>query len=125
LPVKGFDTCTAPSLHAMWAWRHTFRAAAIYLGGPEAACGWGNLSASWVRAAVGMGWALVPTYVGPQAPCNSFSDEINPSQAAAEGKAEAITAVADAANFGMGQGSRSTTTWRPTTSRRPAASARS
>ena len=101
MPVKGFDTCTAPSLHAMWAWRHTFRAAAIYLGGPEAACGWGNLSASWVRAAVGMGWALLPTYVGPQAPCSGFAVRIQPGYAEAEGRAAARAAIGLARDLGL------------------------
>jgi hypothetical protein len=101
LPVKGFDTCTAPSLHAMWAWRHSFRAAAIYLGGPEAACGWGNLSAAWVRAAVGMGWALLPTYVGPQAPCSRFAVRIRPGYAEAEGRAAARAAMGLARELGL------------------------
>ncbi len=72
MPVKGMDTCAAPSLQAMRSWRHAFKAAAIYLGGPEAACPWGNLSAAWIRASVRLGWAMIPTYVGPQAPCTGF-----------------------------------------------------
>jgi hypothetical protein len=102
--LNGFDTCTAPSLAAMKAWKARYSAIAVYIGGAEMGCSYGNLSRSWVSSTEGMGWSLMPTYVGPQAPCNSFSDEINPSQAAAEGKAEANTAVADAASFGMGKG---------------------
>ncbi len=93
LPVKGFDTCAAPSLHAMRAWRHHFKAAAIYLGGPEAACGWGNLSAAWVRATIRMGWALIPAYVGPQPPCTSFAVRIRPGHAEAQGRAAAREAI--------------------------------
>jgi hypothetical protein len=88
----------------MKAWKAKYSAVAVYIGGAEMGCGYGNLNKGWVASAEGMGWSLMPTYVGPQAPCNSFSDEINPSQAAAEGKAEANTAMADAANFGMGKG---------------------
>jgi hypothetical protein len=99
--VKGFDTCAAPSLHAMWAWRHSFRAVAIYIGGPEAACGWGNLSAAWVRAAVRMGWALLPTYVGPQAPCTRFGVRIRPGYAEAEGRAAARAAMGLARQLGL------------------------
>ncbi len=101
LPVKGFDTCTAPSLHAMWAWRHSFRAAAIYLGGPEAACGWGNLSAAWVRATTRMGWALIPTYVGPQAPCSGFAIRIQPGRAEPQGREAARQAMGLARDLGM------------------------
>jgi hypothetical protein len=103
--LAGFDTCTAPSLQAMKAWRAKYAAVAIYIGGQEMGCSYGNLSKSWVQTAEGMGWSLMPTFVGLQAPCNSFSDEIDPSQAAAQGKQAAIQAVADATSFGLGAGS--------------------
>jgi Domain of unknown function (DUF1906) len=99
--VLGFDTCATPSLHALHAWRHAFRAVAIYLGGPEAACGWGNLSAAWVRAAVRMGWALIPTYVGPQAPCSEFGVRVRPGHAEAEGRAAASEAIGLARDLGL------------------------
>ncbi|MGH3421751.1 MAG: DUF1906 domain-containing protein, partial [Streptosporangiaceae bacterium] len=103
-PMAGFDTCTAPSLAAMKAWRTKYAAANIYIGGQEMACDYGNLSKSWVQAAEAMGWSLMPTFVGLQAPCNSFSDEINASQAAAQGQAAANQAMSDASLFGMGKG---------------------
>src|SRR5580704_6729242 len=103
--LTGFDTCGAPSLATMKAWRAKYAAAAIYIGGQEMGCGYGNLSKSWVQSAEGMGWSLMPTFVGLQAPCNSFSDEINPSQAALQGQQAAIQAVGDAATFGLGPGS--------------------
>jgi hypothetical protein len=68
-------------------------------------CGFGNLSKSWVQSAEQMGWSLMPTFVGLQAPCNSFSKEINPSQAAAQGRQAALQAVNDAGTFGLGPGS--------------------
>ena len=89
----------------MTAWRAKYASVAIYIGGQEMGCDYGNLSKSWVQAAEGMGWSLMPTYVGPQAPCNSFSDEINPNQAASEGQQAASQAVADAGSFGLGPGS--------------------
>ena len=55
-PVSGFDTCTAPSLPAMRAWRSDYAAVGVYIGGVNAACAGGNLSASWVRTVAGMGW---------------------------------------------------------------------
>ena len=82
----------------MKAWRPKYAAVAIYIGGPEMGCGYGNLSAGWVQSAEAMGWSLMPTYVGPQAPCNSYSEEIIPSQAAAQGTAAANQAIADAAS---------------------------
>ena len=103
--LAGFDTCGAPSLQTMKAWRARYAVAAIYIGGQEMGCGYGNLSKSWVQSAEAMGWSLMPTFVGLQAPCNSFSDEINPSQAAQQGQQAAIQAVSDAASFGLGPGS--------------------
>jgi glycoside hydrolase-like protein len=104
-PLAGFDTCGAPSLQTMKAWRAKYAVAAIYIGGQEMGCGYGNLSKSWVQSAEAMGWSLMPTFVGLQAPCNSFSDEINPSQAAQQGQQAATQAVSDAASFGLGPGS--------------------
>jgi Domain of unknown function (DUF1906) len=100
----GFDTCTAPSLTTMQAWRPKYSVTAIYIGGQMMACDYGNLSASWVGQAETMGWSLMPTFVGLQAPCDSFSGKINPSQAAAEGTAAANQAVANATSFGLGAG---------------------
>ncbi len=100
-PVKGFDTCTAPSLQVMRKWKHSFSAAAIYLGGPEAACGWGNLSRSWVRSATGMGWSLMPTYVGRQAPCTRFSVRIHTGHARPEGRSAARDAIRLARQLGI------------------------
>ena len=104
MPVKGMDTCTAPSLQAMRAWHRAFKAAAIYLGGPEAACGWGNLSAAWIRASVRMGWAMIPAYVGPQAPCTSFRVRIRPGRAESQGRASARNAIRLARVLGMHRG---------------------
>ena len=56
-PMAGFDTCTAPSLAAMKAWRAKYAAANIYIGGQEMACDYGNLSKSWVQSAEAMGWS--------------------------------------------------------------------
>jgi glycoside hydrolase-like protein len=103
--VAGFDTCTAPSLATMKAWRAKYSVANIYIGGQEMACDYGNLSASWVTSVEAMGWSLMPTFVGLQAPCNNYSAEINPSQAAAQGRAAATLAISDAKQFGLGTGS--------------------
>jgi hypothetical protein len=99
----GFDTCAAPSLRTMSAWRRAFSAIAIYIGGPEAACGWGNLSPAWVHAVTQMGWALIPTYVGRQAPCNRFRVRIQLGQAYVEGRAAASQAMGLAAALGLGR----------------------
>jgi Rv2525c-like, glycoside hydrolase-like domain len=105
-PVDGFDTCTAPSLSTMHVWRSDYAAVGIYIGGLNAACAYGNLSAEWVRTVVSSGWGLLPIYVGPQAPCwGGTGVTINPGKAAAEGRAAAADAVSDARAFGIVAGS--------------------
>lgn len=100
----GFDTCAAPSLPTMKAWRAKYSATAIYIGGQMMGCGQSNLSAGWVQQAEAMGWSLMPTFVGLQAPCDSFSGKINPQQAAAQGTAAANQAIADATGYNLGPG---------------------
>jgi hypothetical protein len=103
--MAGFDTCGAPSLRTMKAWRARYAATAIYIGGQMMACRQSNLSANWVRRAEAMGWALMPTFVGLQAPCDSFSGKIDPRHAASQGAAAADQAVANAKSYGLGRGS--------------------
>lgn len=104
-PMAGFDTCTAPSLQTMRVWRAKFSAVGIYIGGEDMACSYGHLSAAWVKAVQAMGWSLLPIYVGPQPPCDRYPGRIDPKRAAAEGRAAAAGAVADATMFGIGRGS--------------------
>ena len=101
--LRGFDSCTTPSLSAMRAWRRTFSATAVYIGGVEAGCASPNLTAGWVGAMTGMGWSLMPTYVGRQASCSAFTVRIRPARAVAQGRAAALDAIHQAAALGMGR----------------------
>jgi len=105
-PVNGFDSCTTPSLPTMRVWRQDYAAIGVYIGGANDACAYGNLSAAWFNSAAGLGWGMLPTYVGPQAPCWGYSGTtIDPSQAVAEGEAAGADAVSDARLFGLAAGS--------------------
>jgi hypothetical protein len=105
-PVNGFDACTTPSLATMRVWRRQYAAVGVYIGGDNSACAYGNLSTAWFKSAAAMGWGMLPTYVGPQAPCWGYSGTlINPGKAAAEGQAAGADAVADARFFGLVPGS--------------------
>ncbi len=105
-PLNGFDACTAPTLATMRVWRRQYAAVGVYIGGANSACAYGNLSAAWFRSAAAMGWGMLPTYVGPQAPCWGYQGTlINPGKAAAEGRAAGANAVADATLFGLAPGS--------------------
>jgi Domain of unknown function (DUF1906) len=101
------DTCTVPSVATMTAWLASpYRVIGTYLGGMNWSCDYGNFSASWVRRVAAEGWRMVPLWVGRQAPCtsNPTVTVIDPSRAAAEGQAEASSAVATARAFGLGPG---------------------
>lgn len=104
-----FDTCAAPSVAAMRAWkRSTYSGVAVYIGGSNRACGDGNLSASWVDSVVnGQHWRLLPIYVGLQAPCSGsrFARvSYSPATAYSQGLADAADAVGDARRFGLAAG---------------------
>ncbi len=112
----GFDTCTTQPESTMSAWggASLYGAVGVYIGGDNAACPWGNLSASWVQIESAAGWHLMPIYVGFQAPkvdgkatsscggCAAMSATV--STAAAQGTAAAFDAVAQAQALGMGVG---------------------
>jgi hypothetical protein len=104
-PMAGFDTCRTPSLRTMRVWRARFSAAGIYVGGENVACAYGYLSRTWVQTVKAMGWSLLPNYVGPQPPCDPFPGRIRVGQAAAQGRAAADNAIADATRLGIGRGS--------------------
>jgi len=108
----GFDTCDAPSAQAMAAWgaHSPYHAIGIYIGGANAACPPSadpNLSTAWLAQQASAGWHYVPTYVGLQAPSNSCGCApmaTSPSRAAAQGRAAAQDAVAQAQALGFPAG---------------------
>jgi hypothetical protein len=90
----------------MRVWRREYAAVGVYIGGANSACAYGNLSADWFRSAAGLGWGMLPTYVGPQAPCWGYQGTlIDPGKAAAEGQTAGADAVSDARLFGLAAGS--------------------
>jgi hypothetical protein len=97
----GFDTCNAPSLDAMHAWRGEFVAANIYIGGVSRSCPDGRLTHDWVAAVRSMGWRLIPTYVGPQAPCGPHRINFTSDSATDDGKDSAKDAVRRARLLGL------------------------
>lgn len=98
--VQAFDTCRAPSTQAMAAWKSSspYGAVGVYIGGQNWACENYPTNSSWVRTVSAQGWRILPIYVGLQAPCASKRGmaSVDPSKAAAQGAAEARTAVSKA-----------------------------
>lgn len=109
---RGFDTCQAPDLATMRAWRASsaYGAVGIYFGGRARACSsQANLTTDWVRQTTDAGWSLLPIYVGSQSPCVNGSNKnpyrIDPDRAADQGGTEGEDAVSSAKALGLGKGS--------------------
>jgi Domain of unknown function (DUF1906) len=102
----GFDACTAPSKSAMRAWKSSpYTAVGVYIGGVNRGCSQPNLTSGWVRQEIRSGWALIPIYVGLQAPgvtCGCAT--ISSGNAKAQGRAAARDAIRDAKALGLGPG---------------------
>ncbi|MGH3244069.1 MAG: DUF1906 domain-containing protein, partial [Spirillospora sp.] len=101
---KGFDTCTAPSLSAMKAWRPSFKVTNIYIGGAARGCAQPNLTEGWVRRVRDMGYRITPTYVGLQAPCGSRPQRFTAKNAASQGAKAAVDAARKARALGIPEG---------------------
>lgn len=104
----GFDTCTAPSVAALIAWRSSpYRTVNIYFGGVNRACTQANLTSTWVSQVARMSWRLLPTYVGRQPSCifGTKPYRYTASNATSYGTSDANDAVARARALGLRPGS--------------------
>jgi hypothetical protein len=103
--VKGFDTCSAPTVAQMQTWWNNtpYYDIGIYIGGAMRACSQPNLTSAWARSVHEQGWSFYLTWVGPQAPCTSFRVRFSsdPTTARQQGRDEADRAVSAARNLGF------------------------
>lgn len=103
-----FDTCTAPSIGQLSAWRASpYRHVNIYFGGNNRGCAQPNLTAAWVREASALGYQLIPTYFGRQPSCmlGNKPHRYTAANAATYGAREARDALAKARSLGLRPGS--------------------
>ncbi|MET8679053.1 DUF1906 domain-containing protein [Streptomyces sp. NPDC004647] len=105
-----FDTCEAPPLGSMNAWRKShYRAVGVYFGGRGRACKQQpNLDRNWVRSVYDSGWSVLPIYVGSQSPCvhSENKKQVTISgDPVSLGVEEGMDAVERAAEHGMAEGS--------------------
>ncbi|MFN2391630.1 MAG: glycoside hydrolase domain-containing protein [Pyrinomonadaceae bacterium] len=107
---RGFDKCTAAPVNQMQIWWDTspFYDSNIYISGRNRGCSQPQLTRAWVEQVSGMGWGLIPTIVGYQAPCsvctNCQKHSTDPAEAETQGRGEADISIADANNLGLTQG---------------------
>jgi uncharacterized protein YraI len=103
-----FDTCTAPTVAQMTAWKASpYRTMGIYIGGVNRGCPQPQLTASWVSTVTRMSWRLIPIYMGLQAPCTTRpnAQKISASTAATQGTSQATDAFNKARALGLLAGS--------------------
>ena len=102
---QAFDKCALPTVGQMQTWwdNSPYVVHNIYLGGVHYACPSTTLNASWMQAVAQQGWAYILTWVGPQAPCTTFSHRISYdlSTAYAQGINEAAAALEKAESIGL------------------------
>jgi hypothetical protein len=104
-----FDTCAAPPLTTMQAWKTAspYQGVGTYIGGVSRSCAQPNLTPAWVTATSLQGWRVIPIYVGYQAPCTRRPDvtKFTSNTAGTLGTADAADAVLQAQALGMLPGS--------------------
>lgn len=105
---RGFDKCAAATVSQMQTWwtNSPYWDANIYIGGSSRACSQTNLTSSWVSSINSQGWGIIPTWVGPQAPCSGFSSRMSYDTATArsQGINQASSAHSAAVNLGFAAG---------------------
>ncbi len=103
--MRGLDACNAPSVSQMRAfWTNTpYGWFNMYIGGSMRACANTNLTSSWISQVRSIGWKLLPTWVGPQAPCTGYRNRFSYDQATAysQGKNEAAAAMSKVRGLNM------------------------
>jgi uncharacterized protein YraI len=103
-----FDTCTAPTVAQLTAWKSSpYKAIGIYIGGVNRGCAQPQLTASWVSTVTRMGWRLIPIYMGLQAPCSTRpnAQKISASAPGTQGTSQATDAFNKARALGLLAGS--------------------
>ncbi|MBV9023371.1 MAG: DUF1906 domain-containing protein, partial [Streptomycetaceae bacterium] len=101
-----FDVCSAPSLAVMRSWRHSdYGAIGVYIGGRARNCVQPNLDRKWIRSVSGMGWKILPIFVGSQSPCTTNHarrhHRIDVDDPRNQGMDEGDDAARDAARLGL------------------------
>ncbi|MFT2015390.1 DUF1906 domain-containing protein [Streptomyces sp. 796.1] len=104
------DRCQAPPVSTIRAWNASpYRGIGVYFGGRGRHCKTQkHLSTGWLREVKGLGWEVIPIYVGSQSPCVTAASKrrfLIGDNAWAQGRQEAQDAVRSAGRLGMVRGS--------------------
>jgi len=102
LEGAGFDSCAAPRVAKLQAWRTDadcpYQFVGIYIGGVNRWCEQRELTVDWVMQAGLAGWKLAPIWAGPSPLCRRTRGVVmssDPVTAYSQGAAEAQAAAAE------------------------------
>ena len=102
---QAFDKCNIPTISQMQTWwdKSPYRGTNIYIGGISRTCANLELNTTWIQAVSQQGWFLIPTWVGPQAPCSKYRYKMSANSQIAyeEGRKEADLAAAAITRIGI------------------------
>ena len=103
---QGIDMCDITTVSNLQKWKtdSPFSAVNLYIGGVARACKNNLLTKPLIESLSLQGWKFIPTWVGPQASCTSFSKVMSsdPSTARQQGINNAIDASAVLEQSGLG-----------------------
>jgi photosystem II stability/assembly factor-like uncharacterized protein len=103
--APALDQCHLPSTAQMQTWWNSspYRITNVYIGGGLLYHECTVPDVDWVETVRNQGWGVIPTWVGPQAPCSSFRLRMSsdPEIAYQEGQAEADAASLAAWQIGL------------------------
>ena len=103
--APAFDRCHLPTIPQMQTWWNTspYRITNVYIGGDLLyhECTVPNIE--WITSVRNQGWGMIPTWVGPQAPCSDYRLRMSsdPAVAFQQGQTEADAALLTAWQIGL------------------------
>ena len=103
--APAFDRCFLPTISQMQTWWNSspYQITNVYIGGGLLYHECTVPDIEWVTSVRNQGWGMIPTWVGPQAPCSSWQLRMSwdPAVAYQQGQAEAEAASLTAWQIGL------------------------
>jgi photosystem II stability/assembly factor-like uncharacterized protein len=102
---QAFDKCEIATLAAFQDWftNSPYKVSNLYIGGISRSCGNSAMTGEYLAQVSAQGWRFIPTWVGYQASCSSYSNRIptNTTEAYNLGVSEANAALDKAISLGL------------------------
>jgi photosystem II stability/assembly factor-like uncharacterized protein len=103
--APAFDRCHLPNISQMQTWWNSspYRITNVYIGGGLLFHECTVPDTDWIETVQDQGWGMIPTWIGPQAPCSSYKLRMSsdPAIAYQQGQTEADAASLAAWQIGL------------------------